>query len=240
MSGQQLIFEQESNIRINFPDDTQRAVIVGTTGSGKTHAAMWHLARRNYDEKPWVVYNWKRDDFINSITGATRLEVSAPAPQHPGIYIVEPVPKRDDDAVETQMMDIWEKEDIGVFVDEGFLIAPSNDGFTNLLIQGRSKHIPMIVCTQRPVWMDKYVFTESEFKQVFRLQSEDDMKKMKEYIPDILAIAKLHPLTGRERRHWSYYYDGGEDQLTLLGPVPDQDVIRAQFNAKLARLREVI
>lgn len=225
---------------INTPDDTQRIVIVGTTGSGKSHAAMWHLSRRNYDEKPWVIYNWKRDEFINSVQGAQRLSVDAPAPQHPGIYIVEPIPKRDDDAVEAQMMDIWEQEDIGVYVDEGFLIAPSNDGFTNLLIQGRSKHIPMIVCTQRPVWMDKYVFTESEYKQVFRLQSEEDMKKMREYIPGIMDIARLHPLTGRENRHWSYYYDGPEDQLTRLRPVPDQNTIRAAFNAKLARRKEAL
>jgi hypothetical protein len=230
---------QEQEI-VNVPDDTQRIVIVGTTGSGKTHAALHHLSRRNFHEKPWIVYNWKRDDFINSIEGAKRLSVEAPAPEHPGLYIVEPRPKHDDDAVEAQMLDIWEKEDIGVFVDEGFLIAPSNDGFTDLLIQGRSKHIPMIICTQRPVWMDKYVFTESEFKQVFRLQSRDDMKKMEEYIPDIMVAAKRYPLAGRENRHWSYYYDGPEDRLHRMPPAPDQDAIRSRFAAKMATIREVI
>jgi hypothetical protein len=235
----QLSFQRKPE-GFNIPDDTQRIVIVGTTGSGKTHAGLWHLARRNYDEKPWIVYNWKRDPFINSIEGTFRLSVDAPAPERPGIYIVEPRPKRDDEAVETQMFDIWEKEDIGVFVDEGFLIAPSNDGFTDLLIQGRSKHIPMIICTQRPVWMDKYVFTESEFKQVFRLQSKDDMKKMEEYVPDIMSIAKLHPLAGRENRYWSYYYDAPEDKLNRMPPMPDAETIHSIFRAKLSNLKEVL
>lgn len=225
---------------MNFPDDTQRLVIVGTTGSGKTHAALWHLARRNYDQKPWVIYDWKRDEFINSIEGAYDLDVRAPAPEHPGLYIVHPIPEDDDDAVTVQMVDIWNKEDIGVFVDEGYMVSSKNHGFRKLLTQGRSKHIPMIIGTQRPVWMDKFVFTESEFKQVFRLQSDEDLKKMKEYIPQITALARLYPLAGKDRRRWSYYYDGTEDRLLPLRPVPDQDAIRAMFNAKLARLKEVI
>jgi hypothetical protein len=223
-----------------FPDDTQRLVIVGTTGSGKTHAALWHLARRNYDLKPWVVYDWKRDDFINSIEGTFDLSPNSPAPEYPGLYIVRPTPEDDDEAIRLQMIDIWRREDIGVFVDEGYMISAKNDGFRKLLTQGRSKHIPMIVCTQRPVWMDKFVFTESEFKQIFRLQSEEDIKKMKEYVPQILAIAEVYPLSGKARRHWSYYYNGPDDEIRPMQPVPDQAAIRSMFHAKLARLRKVV
>lgn len=232
-------FEKPKN-EINFPDDQQRLVIVGTTGSGKTHAFMWHLARRNYDEKPWVIYDWKRDEFINSIPGTFELDVNAPAPENPGIYIVQPVPEDDDEAVTDQMVDIWKKEDIGVGVDEGYMVSTKNHGFRKLLTQGRSKHIPMIIGTQRPVWMDKFVFTESEFKQVFRLQSDDDMKKLREYVKQIEIMARRYPLEEPDFKRWSYYYDGTENRLTPLRPVPDQNTIRAMFSAKLARLREVI
>jgi hypothetical protein len=226
--------------KMNFPDDTQRLVIVGCTGSGKTHAALWHLARRNYDEKPWVIYDWKRDDFINSLPNTFELSVNAPAPEHPGIYIVHPIPEDDDNAVTAQMVDIWMKEDIGVFVDEGYMIDTKNHGFRKLLTQGRSKHIPMIIATQRPVWMDRFVFTESEFKQVFKLQDEDDYKILKRYIPNLMSVIDLYPLNSKEKKRWSYYYDAPDDVLQPMRPVPDQDVIRSMFNAKLARLRKVV
>lgn len=226
----------------NLPDDTQRLVIVGTTGSGKTQAAMWHVAMRNFDQKPWVLYDWKRDDLINSIEGAVELDVHSPAPEHPGLYLVHPEVEDDDDAVAEQMKDIWRKEDIGVMVDEAYLVAKRNSSFRKLLTQGRSKHIPMIVCTQRPVWVDKFVFTESEFKQVFRLQSEDDHAKLAEYMPReaLDSVNRMYPLRGKEMRYWSHYYDGPEDIIQPMQPVPDQNVIRSMFHAKLARLKHVV
>lgn len=237
---QDSIFGMPTRVKVNFPDDTQRLVIVGTTGSGKTHGAMWHLSGRDYDEKPWVIYDWKRDDFINSLAGTFELAVDAPAPERPGLYIVHPDPDDDDEAVADQMTAIWKAEDIGVFVDEGYMVSSKNSGFRKLLTQGRSKHIPMIICTQRPVWMDKFVFTESEFKQIFRLQSEEDVKKMREYIPQIGAISKLYPLSGKDRKHWSYYYDGTEDEIRPMRPVPDQAAIRSIFEAKLSKLKKVM
>jgi len=224
-----LEFEQRD---MNFPSDTERLAILGTTGSGKTHAGLWHLARRNYDQKPWVVYDWKRDDFINSLPGAFELDVNAPAPEHPGLYIVHPIPEDDDEAVEAQMRSIWSAEDIGVFIDEGYMVSSKNRGFRLLLTQGRSKHIPMIILSQRPVWMDKFVFTESEYKQVFRLQNADDVKKMQEYIP--------FDLSRRLQKRWSYYYDAMEDRLDIMRPVPDQAAIRSMFEAKLLRLKKVV
>ena len=224
-------FLQFERPTIVFPDDTQRLVIVGATGSGKTHAGLWHLSRRSYDVKPWIVYDFKFDEFINSIPGTFTLDVNAAPPEHPGLYIVHPVPGDDDEAVEEQMREIWKAEDIGVFVDEGYMIARGNKAFRLLLTQGRSKHIPMIVCSQRPVWMDRFVFTESEFKQVFRLQNSDDMKKMQEDIP--------HAMYRLEKR-WSWYYDSVDDKLNRLRPVPDQAAIRRIFEAKLSRLRKVV
>ena len=238
----QLSLIPPSKQKWNLPDDTQRIVVVGMTGSGKTHGAMWHLGLRNFDEKPWVVYDWKRDELINSIEGTFELGVNAPAPEHPGLYIVHPVVDDDDDAVAAQMRDIWIKEDIGVFVDEGGMVAKSNSSFRKLLTQGRSKHIPMIVCTQRPVWVDKYVFTESEFKQVFKLQSEDDYAKLREYMPReaLESVNLLYPLRGKEMKYWSHYYDGPEDDIRPMQPLPDANVIRSMFHAKLAKLRRVV
>lgn len=227
---QSLLFIDDPG-EMNFPNDQQRLAIVGATGSGKTHAALWHLSRRNYDQKPWVIYDYKYDDIINSIDGAFELSIDDPAPDEPGLYIVHPEPDQQE-ALENQMRDIWRKEDIGVYIDEGYMVGNNNKAFRALLTQGRSKHIPMIVLSQRPVWMDKFVFTESEFFQVFRLQNRRDVAKMEEFIP--------YDLEKRLPEFQSYYYDVATNRLSILRPVPDRAAILATFNARLARLKKVV
>lgn len=210
---------------MNFPSEQQRIAIVGATGSGKTHAALWHLSRRDFDLKPWLIYDYKFDDLINSIEGIRQLEVSAAPPTEPGLYVIHPEPETDDEKVEVQMRAIWRQEEIGVYVDEGYMVGNRNSAFRALLTQGRSKHIPMIVLSQRPVWMDKFVFTESDFFQVFRLQSSDDINAMEKFIPYDLE-KRLPPRN-------SYYYDVSQNQLSILRPVPDRKAILATFNSRL-------
>lgn len=218
---------------MNFPNDTQRLVIVGATGTGKTHAALWHLSRRNYDQKPWIVYDFKNDELINDIEGARHITLDAKLPDQPGLYVAHPHPGDvDDGTVETHMWQIWRQENIGVYVDEGFMIGTNNRGFRALLTQGRSKHIPMITLSQRPVWMDRFVFSESEFFQVFRLQHRKDVANVEEFIP--------HDLTERLPTHHSYYYDATDDKLVVMKSVPDRAVILDTFDLKLSKLKHFV
>lgn len=216
---------------MNFPNDTERLVIVGATGSGKTHAALWHLSRRNYDEKPWIVYDYKYDAFIEEVEGTQELDMSDPIPERPGIYLVHPRPG-DEEIVEGHMWRIWDTENIGVYIDEGYMVGNTNKGFRALLTQGRSKHIPMITLSQRPVWMDRFVFSEAEYFQMFRLQHRGDIKKLEEYIP--------HSISTRLQPRYSYYYDAPNDQIAVLKPVPDREAVLDTFHSKLRRLKKVV
>lgn len=221
-----------------FPTDQQRLVILGATGSGKTNAAMWHLSGRDYDQKPWVIYNFKNDELIDGIEGAQDLDVEAPPPERPGIYVVHPYPGQETE-VDNQLTEIWKREDTGVYVDEGFMIPRNSQGFRRLLTQGRSKHIPMITNSQRPVWMDRFVFTEAEFIQVFRLQHKDDTKSVEGFVPNP-DPTEDHPLETRLPEYHSYYYDVGRNKLMVLKPVPDPDAIVDTFDMRLRKLRKVI
>lgn len=216
---------------MNLPNDTERISIIGATGSGKTHAALWHLSRRNYNLKPWIVFDWKHDDLINSVEGVYPLGLGQPIPRQPGIYLVQPDPQ-DDEMVEEMMWRIWRTGNTGVYVDEGYMVGKNNKGFRALLTQGRSKHIPMIILSQRPVWMDRFVFSESEYFQVFRLQHTGDIKKIEEYIP--------HDISRRLPLRNSYYYDCATDELVLLKPMPDRAAILDTFHTKLRRLKQVV
>ena len=215
---------------IRFPSDTQRHAIIGATGSGNTQAGLWHLSRRNFHLMPWLIYNWKGDESIDAIPGAFEIGLDE-VPDSPGVYVVKPLPHEEDE-VEAQMWKIWERGHTGMFVDEGYMVPRNQRAFRATLTQGRSKHIPMIVLSQRPTWMDRFVFTESEFHQVFRLQHTDDIKSVQKFVPADLET--------RLPEYHSYYYDVGQNKVAKLGPVPDIDHIHATFERRLGKQRKVV
>lgn len=226
---------------MRFPDDTDRQVIVGATGSGKTHAALWHLSRRDYDTKPWIIYDFKYDDLIGEMPNVHHTDLKH-VPERPGIYVVHPHPGAGD-AVTDHMWRIWEQGNTGVYVDEGYMIESGNKAFRSLLTQGRSKHIPMIVLSQRPVWIDRFTMTEAGYHQIFRLQHNDDYKVVMGVVPfqsQPWFKRGGYRVPPRLPRHHSYYYDVGEDELQHLGPVPDRDAIMDTFARRLERLKKVV
>lgn len=216
---------------MNFPGDKDRLTIVGATGSGKTVAGCWHLSRRNYDQKPWVVYDFKYDELIGQIEGAHQISLTEKLPDKPGIYIVHPAPG-DEPLVDEHMWSIWRKENVGVYIDEGYMIGANSKGFRALLTQGRSKHIPMIILSQRPVYMDRFVFSESQFFQVFRLQHSDDIANAQKFIP--FDLSERLPI------YSSYYYDVANNKLVVLSAVPDEMAILDTFDARIPKMRKVI
>jgi hypothetical protein len=213
---------------LRLPTEENRTSIVGATGSGKTIAETWHLSMRAIDQRPYAVFNWKGDKSIDGIPHARHIGLDE-IPTKPGVYIYHPRPTADDDEVESIFWEIWEREKIGVVIDEGYMVPKNSAAFRALLTQGRSKEIPMIVLSQRPVHMDRFVFSESEFFQVFRLQHEDDAKTVQKFIPRSIGR--------RLAKHHSYYYDAAEDKLVTLKPVPPIEEQYKIFDRKLRLTR---
>jgi hypothetical protein len=219
--------ENQFNSGPRLPNDQQRLALIGATGSGKTQAELWHLSHRNFHTMPWVVYNFKSDQSIDSIPFIREMELDE-LPTQPGVYVVHPIPEEDDEWVSTQMKAIWTKGNIGVMVDEGYMIQPRNKSFQMLLTQGRSKNIPMIVAAQRPTWLNRFVFSESEFYQVFRLQHRKDKALMAEIVPADFDV----PLP----EFHSWYYDAGRNQITKFSPVPNIETIHETFRRRLGEM----
>lgn len=212
---------------VRLPGDDQRHSIIGATGSGKTQAALHHLSMRNFHEMPWLAYNFKSDQSIDSIPGALHIGLDE-VPDKPGVYVTHPLPS-DEPAVENQMWHIWKRGNTGVYIDEGYMVGRNNQAFRALLTQGRSKRIPMIILSQRPVWMDRFVFSESEFYQIFRLQHRKDRKTVQEFIPESINLEKRLP------DYHSYYYDVGANRAHILRPVPQMGHIHSTFRRRLPR-----
>jgi len=216
---------------INFPNDTQRLNIVGRTGSGKTQAGVAHLSRRAFDRMPWIIFDWKGDALLNQL-GATEVQLGDPPPTEPGLYIVHPLPD-DLEAVDEFMKQIWLNERTGVYIDEGYMMGKRLRWFRAILTQGRSKHIPMIVLSQRPIDMDLFVFTEADFFQVFSLNYKKDKQRIEEYTED-------NPLDFTQlRKYQSFYYDVSEARMEKMNPVPSREAIIGTIRLKMARIPRI-
>lgn len=209
-----------------LPSDHDRLTMYGQTGSGKTVAGLWHLSLRSFNRRPWIVYDYKGDEHIGQIRGAEVIGLPK-IPKHPGVYIVRPIPDVDDDLVEESMRRIWAQERTGVFIDEGYMVSQRNKAFKALLTQGRSKSIPMITLSQRPVWMDRFAISEADFHQVFFLADAGDRDVVQRFIP--------HDMADRLPKYHSHYYDVGDDNFQKLKPVPHPDLTLQTFEDRLKR-----
>lgn len=206
-----------------FPSDTQRTAIVGKTGSGKTHLGTWLLSHADYTDKPWIVCDFKREEFFRSVPYMSEIGFEK-IPQNPGLYVIRPNPG-DEDQVEQLFWNIWAQEHTGLFIDESYMIDKYSKSYRALLTQGRSKHIPMINLSQRPVDVPRYVFSEADHMATFFLNDKADR--------DI--VERRMPLDSGERLpdYHSRWYDVGRDKSFRVHPAPSRDTILERFNTRL-------
>lgn len=214
---------------VTLPTDTQREAIIGRTGSGKTLNGVYQLSQRSWDKMPWIIIDFKRDPSI-SLIPTVEMDISDPLPDLPGLYIIHPMPDQKAE-LHDFFMRVWEHENIGIFVDEAYMIGQHNAGYRTILTQGRSKHIPVITLSQRPVAVDTFTFSEADYIQVFELSMRRDRKTVEENTP--LTMDELdEPLP----EFHSFYYDVKKNQVHRLGPSPDMPAIIKIFES---RLREI-
>jgi hypothetical protein len=206
-----------------LPTSDKRTSVIGSTGSGKTQFAVWLLSTRDFHIRPWVIFDFKGDKLIGEL-GAIPISLNSPPPKAPGLYIIRPLPG-DEHLVSAFLMKCWAQEYIGIYIDEGYMLPKLDRWFRACLTQGRSKLIEMIILSQRPVWMDKYVFTEANYFAVFKLNSIEDRKHVSNFLdgnrPTVLP--KYHCL----------WYDVDRQQADIFQPVPSADELISTFARRL-------
>lgn len=216
---------------VRMPNDRQRILVLGKTGTGKTCAAVWHLSQKDFKRKAWIVLNHKGDDLIDSIEGANHVDLNF-RPKKPGLYIYHPIPDVDDAEVTQLLWDIHAMGNIGVYVDEGYMIPNRDPAFQALLTQGRSKKIPMIILSQRPVWLTRFAISESDFFQIFQLGDQRDRQTVQGFVPvdlEKLMQAPVNTVPALKKFH-SIYYDVGANNCVIMTPVPTADAVLARFD----------
>jgi hypothetical protein len=211
---------------MRLPDSTHRIAIFGRTGSGKTQAAAYFLSRANFDVMPWIILDFKKDALLNSLR-AKELKINASIPTKPGLYITHPMIQTDDEAVESLLWRIWRRGNTGVYIDEGYALGNDNAAFRALLTQGRSKHIPMMVLSQRPLFLDRFVFSEADFYLAFSLNDRKDQQRAGEFMHRDIDLSAELP------KYHAHYHDVGEHSHNILRPVPSAASIRSAIKSRL-------
>lgn len=216
---------------IRLPSNDDRTAVIGRTGSGKTQLGVWLLSRMDLTGMPWVIIDYKGDELIAGIEKAVDINYDV-IPEKPGVYVLHVLPD-EEESLSEWFKRVWEHENIGIYIDEGYMIGQRDKWFNACLTQGRSKHIPMIVLTQRPLWLSRFVFSESSYFFVFDLTDGDDIKRVRSFVNP----RGDNPIGNQLPKFYSHYYDVGQRTLQTLRPVPDAETILSDIDAKLPKKR---
>lgn len=212
------------------PSNQNRIAVIGRTGSGKTQFAIWLLGMLRTDqwaEMPGTIFDFKRSKLIGQIIkagAARRISIGSKPPKAPGLYVVQPEPVADDEAVLEYLRRIYENTGHFLYFDEIMDLGKQNRGFRRLLTQGRELEIPMMYCTQRPVNCDLYSLSEADYIAVFHLRNPDDVLRVSKYAPDYVPSE-----LGKYQCHW---YDVGSDEGVNLRPAPGVQSILSLYTGR--------
>jgi len=213
-----------------LPRDDQRVAIMGRTGSGKTVFGAWLLAKSNFMKVPRVIVDYKGDALLNSIDRIEEVGFNT-VPKRGGLYIIRPL-IHDADAMEAWLWKVWERENIGLYFDEAFMLPNSGHqrrgALQAILTQGRSKTIPVISLVQRPSQISLFVFSEADYYAVFHLNRWQDKKTVQD-LAEQLDPKRLEKL----KEYHSHWYDVGKDKLFSMLPAPKPEIVAEQIDTKL-------
>jgi hypothetical protein len=199
-----------------LPNMTERAVIMGRTGSGKTVFLVWLLSHASIDELPWIILDHKNDGYLKSLPYIEEIKLGE-LPKYPGLYLVR-ARFTDDEKMEEYLFKILERGRTGLFTDEGASLPqrePKYKGLKSLFAQGRSKRTPVLFATQRPSWINKSVMSEGDYYGCFHLQNEDDRKRARSVMPG--------QIDNRLDDYFAHWYDVKRDAYFRIRPVDEAD-----------------
>jgi len=123
---------------------------------------------------------------------------------------------------------VWEKGNIGLFIDEGYMI-PDAPALNAILTQGRSLRIPATILTQRPVWCSRFVISEASYIAVFYLNDERDLKTISGFTPRN-AVFDWNKDLPRFTARW---YDVARRYSAVIDPVPNDAEILSRYEDAL-------
>lgn len=198
----------------------KRAIVAGRTGSGKSTLARWLLKR---SPGSWVILNPKWTKAFDSLKDAKTLEgidvkKIRKSIEENRFTIINPLPHQSDPTTLDALI-AWlhqEYTSLGLCLDESYAVhtnGKAGPGLIGWLTRGRELKQSFLGLTQRPAWLSKFLFSESDYIGGMSLNMDEDRKRMHEFTGSEHYRKKLPP------RDW-LWYDVEQDNVRAFNPVP--------------------
>lgn len=217
-----------------WPRNDEHTAIVGRNGSGKTQAGAFILSAKDLRNEAWTILDYKDEEIFRELKNTREIGFND-VPTKPGLYHLRARYGEDDAETEAWMSKVYDTQNHGIYIDEGYMLPQLHKGaFAGILTQGRSRRIPTITLTQRPVKVNPLVFSEAKHIVVFDLNRKRDWQTVEEatgdgfteWLPDEFAADGLPPWHAR-------WFAVGTKGRYVLRPVPSAEKIIAAIDAQL-------
>ncbi len=192
------------------PPLTDRAFLVGSTGSGKTYLARHLLRLYRYvvvhDAKGLI--RWPGYARYTTLRGVVRSEAERI------IYAPSPPELLDPRVQDSFFAWVYERGNTVLYTDEVYAVSFRGEwlpSFRAVLTRGRERGITSLNSAQRPTWVPLFILSEAEHYYVFRLTLLSDRKRIQEVVPLEDPRKLLLP------RRWFWYSNVVEQ--TVIGPI---------------------
>ena len=216
-----------------LPAQDEHTAVVGRNGSGKTMLGAFLLSMQDLTNNTWLVLDYKGEEIFGGLERIRRIGFTD-VPDDPGLYLLSSRPDLED-ATENWLWRVWQHERVGLFVDEGYMLPSFLKGaFGAILTQGRSKRIPVMVLTQRPVRVTPFAFSEASHVAVFDLNAKADRKTVEDRTGEgfMSWVPPGWPDTRLPRFH-SRWYSVKSYSRYVVRPVPEAREIVRRIDAQL-------
>jgi len=183
----------------NIPRDdptlgAEHAAIIGTIGSGKSFAEKWILGSL-YGERQIIVINSKDDPNFKGLDAVYVKHAMALSryrdPVRWPLLIYTPVASElNFDTLDAVCQWAYNRQNTILAIDEVTQVTPPANpglGLLNAITRGRSRHVSVIACTQRPVKVPPIVLSESSLIYLFELRRRQDRETVDDYTEDNFA-----------------------------------------------------
>jgi DNA helicase HerA-like ATPase len=216
-----------------LPADDEHVAVVGRNGSGKTMLGAFLLAMQDLKHKTWLVLDYKGEEIFGALRNAKSIGFND-VPQEPGVYILSSRPDLVDQT-ERWLWRVWDHSHVGLLVDEAYMLPQFERGaYQAILTQGRSRRIPTITLTQRPVRITPFAFSEASHVAVFDLNAKADRKTVEDRTGEGFMTWRPPEFPGeRLPKFHSRWYAVKSDSRYVIRPVPEATEIIKRIDAQL-------